>query len=255
MTTTQIKALNNAVIALDIECGELILAPESAEEHAINSQIAETLRLKVAAITAMIRSMSTPVDVAPSDMGSLSQAPIGSALWNRHDVGWWPDYIPLFDRGPVTEIHDARALLQDAGVEAPIDGLVYCVCKLPICTIGICVFGDTGYEFQIPVVSTPLDIAPLPDPPSEIYLPPTAAEFIKLVRDGKVQVETPSGDTTNALIDRASVGWARIGWDYELGDDNEWVAYHDSTVIDELTVFQRVDHKVSANGVTFIIEP
>ena len=64
MTTTQIKALNNAVIALDIECGELILAPESAEEHAINSQIAETLRLKVAAITAMIKAMSTPVDIA-----------------------------------------------------------------------------------------------------------------------------------------------------------------------------------------------
>ena len=162
MTTTQIKTLNNAVIALDIECGELILAPESAEEHAINSQIAETLRLKVAAITAMIKVMSTPLDIAPPA---------------------------------------------------------------------------------------------LPDPPSEIYLPPTAAEFIKLVRDGKVQVETPSGDTTIALVDRASVGWARIGWDYELGDNNEWVAYHDSTVIDELTVFQRVDHKVFANGVTFVIEP
>ena len=137
---------------------------------------------------------------------------------------------------------------------------------LPVATVEVSY--DEGFEWaaeyacdwcgygKLPKVSTPVDIAPpaLPDPPSEIYLPPTAAEFLKLVRDGKVQVETPSGDTAIALVDRASVGWARVGWDYELGDDNEWVAYHDSTVIDELTVFQRVDHKVSANGVTFIIE-
>ena len=88
---------------------------------------------------------STGVDIAPS-------ASIGSVLWNRHDVGWWPDYIPLFDRGPVTEIPDARALLQDAGVESPIDGLVYCaaILKKPNCMMGVCIFGDTGYEFQIP---------------------------------------------------------------------------------------------------------
>ena len=171
MNTQEIKSISNAVARADQSCAELILRPETAGEFAHNAEIVSGLREQVAAITAMIRSMSTPVDIAPSDMGSLSQAPIGSALWNRHDVGWWPDYIPLFDRGPVTEIHDARALLQDAGVEAPIDGLVYCVCKLPICTIGICVFGDTGYEFQIPLVSTGVDIAPLPEPPAEIYLP------------------------------------------------------------------------------------
>ena len=159
MNTQEIKSISNAVARADQSCAELILRPETAGEFAHNAEIVSGLREQVAAITAMIRSMSTPVDIAP-----------------------------------------------------------------------------------------------LPDPPSEIYLPPTAAEFLKLVRDGKVQVETPSGDTTIALVDRASVGWARIGWDYELGDDNEWVAYHDSTVIDELTVFQRVDHKVSANGVTFIIE-
>lgn len=162
MNTQQIKDLSNAVAALDIECGELILAPESAEEHAINSQIAECLRVKVAAITETIKAMSTGVDIAP-----------------------------------------------------------------------------------------------LPDPPSEIYMPVSSLsnnEFIKLVRDGKVQVETPDGDTTNALIDRASVGWARIGWDYEQRDDNEWVAYHDSTVIDSLTTLQQDGNKVFANGVTFIIE-
>jgi hypothetical protein len=79
-------------------------------------------------------------------------------------------------------------------------------------------------------------------------------EFIKLVRDGKVQVETPDGDTTNAMIDRASVGWARIGWTYELGEGDELDTYHDSTVIDSLTVMQQDGNKVFANGETFIIE-
>jgi len=62
MTTQQIRALSNAVASLDIECGEFILAPESAEEHAINSHIAETLRMKVAHITELIKEMSTGVD-------------------------------------------------------------------------------------------------------------------------------------------------------------------------------------------------
>jgi hypothetical protein len=160
MNTQEIKSISNAVARADQSCAELILRPETAGEFAHNAEIVSGLREQVAAITAMIRSMSTGVDIAP-----------------------------------------------------------------------------------------------LPDPPSEIYLPPTAAEFIALVRAGKVQVETPSGDTTNALIDRASVGWARIGWDYELGDDNEWVAYHDSTAIDSLTTLQQDGNKVFANGVTFTIDP
>lgn len=150
MNTQEIKALSNVVARADQSCAELILRPETAVGFAHNAEIVSGLREQVAAITAMIRSMSTPVDIAPSAIEALSLASIGSVLWNRHDVGWWPNWIPLDERGPVTEIHDARALLQDAGVEAPIDGLVYCVCKLPTCTIGICVFGDTGYEFQIP---------------------------------------------------------------------------------------------------------
>jgi len=180
MTTQQIKALSNAVASLDIECGELILAPESAEEHAINAHVAETLRIKVAAITAMIKAMSTGVDIAPP------ASFIGSVLWNRHDVGWWPNHIPRDERGPVTEIHDARDRLQDAGVVAPLDGLVYCVSKpKPYYMVGVCVFGDTGYEFQIPFMSTGVAIAPLPEPPAEIYVPLsslTEAEFNERVR-------------------------------------------------------------------------
>jgi hypothetical protein len=163
---TQIKTLSNAVARADQSCGELILKPETAGEYAHNAEIVSGLREQVAAITAMIKAMSTGVDIAPP------ASFIGSVLWNRHDVGWWPNWIPIDERGPVTEIHDASELLQDAGVVAPIDGLVYCVCKLPTCTIGICVFGDTGYEFQIPFMSTGVDIAPpaLPDPPSEIWV-------------------------------------------------------------------------------------
>jgi hypothetical protein len=248
---TQIKTLSNAVACADQSCGELILKPETAGEYAHNAEIVSGLREQVAAITAMIKAMSTGVDIAPP------ASFIGSVLWNRHDVGWWPNWIPFDERGPVTEIHDASELLRDAGVVAPIDGLVYCVCKLPTCTIGICVFGDTGYEFQIPFMSTGVDIAPLPDPPSEIYVPLSslsADEFITLVRAGKVQVETPDGDTNNAMIDRAGEGWAHIGWNYELIEDGEWDAYHDYTAIDKLTTLQQDGNKVFANGATFIIE-
>jgi hypothetical protein len=50
MNKEEIKDLSKAVATLDIECGELLLAPEGAEEHAI---------------TAMIGAMSTPVDANP----------------------------------------------------------------------------------------------------------------------------------------------------------------------------------------------
>ena len=162
MNTQEIKSISNAVARADQSCAELILRPETAGEFAHNAEIVSGLREQVAAITAMIRSMSTPVDIAP-----------------------------------------------------------------------------------------------LPDPPSEIYVPLSslsADEFITLVRAGKVQVETPDGDTNNAMIDRAGEGWAHIGWNYELIEDGEWDAYHDYTAIDKLTTLQQDGNKVFANGATFILE-
>ena len=138
---------------------------------------------------------------------------------------------------------------------------------LPVATVEVTYFH--GFEWaveyacdwcsygKLPKVSTPVDIAPLPDPPSEIYVPLSslsADEFITLVRAGKVQVETPDGGTNNAMIDRAGEGWARIGWNYELIEDGEWDAYHDYTAIDKLTTLQQDGNKVFANGATFIIE-
>jgi len=81
MNTQQTKDLSNAVASLDIECGELILNPESAEEHAVNAHIAETLLMKVAAIAALLKAMSTGVDIAPP---ALPDPP--SEIWVSADL-------------------------------------------------------------------------------------------------------------------------------------------------------------------------
>lgn len=116
----------------------------------------------------------------------------------------------------------------------------------------------THHVYEIPFMSTPLDIAPqvLPSPPAEIYLPLSADEFIALVRDGKVRAETPDGDTSRVQLDRAGDGWAtRIGWDYELYDDVavDYEAFHESMTIDSDTQLKRCDDQVTINGQTFTL--
>lgn len=98
------------------------------------------------------------------------------------------------------------------------------------------------------ILSTGVDIAP----PA---LPLTAAEFIALVRAGKVRAETPDGDTSRVQIDRAGDGWARIGWDYELYDDVAVVceSFHESMTVDSDTHLQHCGSTVLVNGEPFTL--
>lgn len=80
----------------------------------------------------------------------------------------------------------------------------------------------THCVYEIPM-STPLDIAPLPDPPSEIYLPLSAADFLQLVRAYKIRVDTPNGDSSRVHIARVAGDTTVIGWDYEGPVDGEYV--------------------------------
>ena len=86
----------------------------------------------------------------------------------------------------------------------------------------------THHVYEIPFMSTPLDIAPpaLPDPPAAIYLPLSLDEFIALVRAGKVHTETPDGGTAMVFADFEECDRTLLSWDYHLDitvTTGEWV--------------------------------
>jgi len=82
----------------------------------------------------------------------------------------------------------------------------------------------THCVYGIPMMSTPLDNAPLHDPPSELNLPHMSpAAFLQLVRDYKIRVETPNGDSSRVHIARVVGDTTVIGWDYEGPVDGEYV--------------------------------
>jgi hypothetical protein len=86
-------------------------------------------------------------------MAALALTSIGQSLWDRHDA-WWPPFVPIDNRGPVTTIGIMPALmrLRDAGVYGPTNKIVYCVARpRPDLMIAVCTYDDTGYEFQIEV--------------------------------------------------------------------------------------------------------